>query len=232
MNHKFFRTAFTVLVMAAFLLVTLGAATSSVLAQPAEDKFAGAIPRPVSPGSLTADNTPTFKWTRVENATQYRLKLYKGEGNALVYMKTIQARNCTSTFCSITPGYLLDSGKYRWQVQAYIDGGWKQYSYRKNFNIVVPVPIAPVGTITDTTPVFEWTKVEGALRYRLQIYKVGTPCVLYTKVVEATACGETNCLYELPEVLALGTYRWKVQSFIGEVWRPYSALKYFTVAAE
>jgi len=92
----------------------------------------------------------------------------------------------------------------------------------------VPTPLTPGGTITDTTPTYEWTKVDGATRYRFKL-KEGTT-LIYTDTLAASACGATTCTKTPSTVLAASSYKWKVQAKVGGVWGAYSAFKKFTVS--
>ncbi|MGE5249432.1 MAG: hypothetical protein ACM3QS_04385 [Bacteroidota bacterium] len=183
-------------------------------------------PTPVSPAGATADTTPKYKWTRVATATQYRYQLLKG--TTLVYTKLVGASACGTSYCASTPSNVLTLGSYKWRVQAYAGGVWKPYSAFKAFSITfTPTPIAPSGTITDTTPTYKWTRLIGASQYRYQLLK-GTTLV-YTKIVGSTRCGTTYCTSTPSTVLSAGSYKWRVQAYVGGVWRAYSVYKAFSL---
>jgi Zn-dependent metalloprotease len=91
------------------------------------------IPTPISPSGAGSDTTPTFKWSRVAGATQYRFQVYKGA--AVVYTKTAAAAACAGTTCSNTPAVALPSASYKWRVQALVSGVWQKYSPLKAFSI-------------------------------------------------------------------------------------------------
>jgi C1A family cysteine protease len=95
--------------------------------------------------------------------------------------------------------------------------------------VTVPVLVSPSGTVTDTTPTFTWKKVTNATQYRYQVYQGTT--LLYTKTVQSTACGTTNCTNTPTTVLSLTAHKWRAQAYVGGVWKTYSAYKNFTVAA-
>jgi subtilase family serine protease len=89
-----------------------------------------------------------------------------------------------------------------------------------------PTPIAPSGTISDTTPTFTWTKVSGATQYQFAVYSGTT--LKYSKIVASSACG-TNCSNTPTTVLSAGSYKWEVRAYVSSAWKPYSAFKNFTL---
>ncbi|MGE5251494.1 MAG: hypothetical protein ACM3QS_14930, partial [Bacteroidota bacterium] len=102
------------------------------------------------------------------------------------------------------------------------------YSAFKAFSITfTPTPIAPSGTVTDTTPTYKWTRLIGASQYRYQLLK-GTTLV-YTKIVGSTRCGTAYCTSTPSTVLSAGSYKWRVQAYVGGVWRAYSTYKAFSI---
>ena len=186
------------------------------------------VPYPIAPSGTISDTTPTYSWGKVSGATQYRYQLYKGTTS--VYTKTVLLSACgTTANCVNTPTTVLAAGSYKWMVRAYMGGVWKPFSAYKLFTIsLVPVPVAPSGSITDTTPAYSWKKVNAATKYQYQLYK-GTTHV-YTRTVLSSACGTTaNCVTTPTTVLTAGSYKWKVQAYIGGAWKPYSAYKTFSL---
>jgi hypothetical protein len=112
-----------------------------------------------------------------------------------------------------------------------VGGIWQTYSAVRGFTITAPVAptlIAPTGTIMDTTPTYSWSKLTGATQYQYALLKGTTP--VYTMTVAASACGTTvNCVQTPTSVLSLGAYTWKVRALIAGVWKPFSAVKAFTL---
>jgi hypothetical protein len=187
------------------------------------------VPTPQSPSGNITDTTPTYTWTKVTGATQYRYQLL--QGTTVIYTKTVTSPVCGATTCSNTPATALSYLAYKWKVQAMVGGVWKAYSPFKTFTVKVPVPTpqSPTGTITDTTPTYKWTKVAGATQYRYQLLQGTT--VIYTKTVASSACGASTCSNTPATVLNTLAYKWKVQAAVGTVWSSYSAVKTFTVSA-
>ncbi len=94
------------------------------------------VPTPQLPAGTITDTTPTYRWTKVAGATQYRYQLYKGA--ALVYTKTVTSAVCGASVCVNTPSTVLASAAYKWRVQALVGGAWKSYSVFKPFIVAQP----------------------------------------------------------------------------------------------
>lgn len=104
-------------------------------------KFAGGtsdVPTPQSPSGNITDKTPTYKWTKVTGAAQYRFQLVKG--TTTVYTKTVASSACGATTCTNTPTTALVVSPYKWKVQAKVGVAWKAYSAFKTFTVKAPVP--------------------------------------------------------------------------------------------
>ncbi len=94
-----------------------------------------ALPR--QPASTIWDTTPTFKWTLVRGAPQYRIQVVRG--TSLVYTRVISSAACTSTFCAKTPTIVLPAGLYKWRVQTYVAGTWLPYTRYQKFTLRAPL---------------------------------------------------------------------------------------------
>jgi hypothetical protein len=95
-------------------------------------------PTPISPSGTIPDKTPTFKWSSVFGATQYRFQVL--QGTATVYTKTVSSGACNSATCANTPTNVLSNASYKWHVQAIVGGDWKAYSAFKNFTVSTSAP--------------------------------------------------------------------------------------------
>lgn len=93
--------------------------------------------------------------------------------------------------------------------------------------LAAPVPKAPVGIITTTTPVFKWTPVAGAAYYKLEIYQ-GTTRVLAPSVPKS-ACTPSLCVYALLTDLDYAAHKWHLKAVAGGVSSPWSVYKNFIV---
>jgi ABC-type transport system substrate-binding protein len=190
-------------------------------------KDAVVVPTPIAPTGTITDDTPTYKWTVIANATKYGFQVYKG--TTLIYTKTKLASACGTTYCTLTPTEVLTLGDYKWRVRAYVSGVWKSYSSYLNFSVVSPIPVlvSPKGSITDDTPTYKWKKVVGATKYIYEVYK-GTTKVL-SKTVYASTCGITYCMNTPTNVLTASAYKWRAKAYVGGIWSAFSPYKYFTV---
>ncbi|MGE5248817.1 MAG: FG-GAP repeat domain-containing protein, partial [Bacteroidota bacterium] len=186
-----------------------------------------AVPTPLAPSGSTYDPTPTYKWTKIIGASQYRYQLMRG--TAVVYTRAVSSSICGATACSSTPTAVLPDASYKWRVQAMVGGVWANYSTYKAFGIkTIPTPQAPAGTIWDAAPTFKWSRIPGASGYRFQVMKGTT--LLYTKTLTFTTCTATTCSNTPGTILSdNASYQWRVQAIFGSVSRPYSAYKAFTI---
>jgi hypothetical protein len=105
------------------------------------------VPTPKAPVGTIVDTTPTYTWTRIPGATQYRFQLLKG--TTIVCTKTVASSACGASTCANTPAAPLGYATYRWRVQAMVDNAWKAYSAFKTFTVadcsVVLLPAATGG---------------------------------------------------------------------------------------
>jgi hypothetical protein len=102
------------------------------------------------------------------------------------------------------------------------------FTLGQGYTIVnVPTPTLPVGTITDTTPTYTWSKILGATSYQYQLLK-GTKTI-YTKTVAPGACSPAICANTPTTILVAGSYQWKVRAMVNGVWKNYSPFKVFKV---
>lgn len=187
-------------------------------------------PKPVAPIGNITDTTPTYTWTKIAGATQYQYLLYKG--TTFYYAKTISTSSCGTTTCIDTPTTILPLAGYSWKIRALVAGAWNPFSVLTAFtiktpSIVIPTPLAPVGTIFNTTPTFSWTRITGATSYQYFLYKGTT--FYYSKIVPQGACGATTCSNTPISILPSSIYSWKIRAQVGGVWKPLSVNKSFTV---
>ncbi len=190
---------------------------------------ASSKPTPISPTGTISDTTPTYQWTPVSGATRYLYELRKG--TTVVYTKNVSSSVCGASTCSNTPTDTLSAGSYKWRVRAKVGDAWGVASAFKNFTVATvskPTPISPTGTISDTTPTYQWTPVSGATRYLYELRKGTT--VVYTKNVSSSVCGASTCSNTPTDTLSAGSYKWRVRAKVGDAWGVASAFKNFTVA--
>ena len=152
-NNVFRLFLFLVLVFAITGSPVIGARADSI-----PEKTAVTVPTPVAPKGNDIDTTPTFKWTKVAGATQYKFFIYLGTSTSSLFSKTLSAADCGSTYCTYTMLNKLALGSYRWRVRAYVNGSWMLFSPFLKFAVVTTTPgtISPGGKVTDNTPTFTW----------------------------------------------------------------------------
>ncbi len=95
-----------------------------------------------------------------------------------------------------------------------------------------PIPLQPVGTIFQESNSFEWSPVEGASQYELELYAGDSADPLHTEQFDAAVCEATRCSVD-PKVLldlAVGSYQWRVRAYLDEQWDDWTVRVAFTVA--
>jgi hypothetical protein len=86
-----------------------------------------------SPIGFITDTTPTFTWSKVDHATQYQLRVYKG--STLVLNKYLTTTSCSTYTCSYTQPTAMSKSTYTWKVRAYIPSSWQIFSPTRTFSI-------------------------------------------------------------------------------------------------
>lgn len=99
-----------------------------------------ATPILVSPAGTINNKTPTFKWKKVDGATQYRFQVW--QGTTILYTQTVSSGGCGAVYCTNTPATPLNYATYKWRAQAMVGGVWRAYSTYKNFTVSSPKPNA------------------------------------------------------------------------------------------
>jgi hypothetical protein len=78
--------------------------------------------------------------------------------------------------------------------------------------VTVPTLIAPTGTITTSTPSYQWTPISGGTSYQVQVF-LGTTTVVDATVPASSVCSGNTCSYQPSTTLANGDYTWKVRGY-------------------
>ena len=92
------------------------------------------IPKPISPSAATPTHKPTYKWSKVPNATNYIIHVYQGT-TRIFAKKVLAGAVCDSTTCKIRPNVYLKDGNYKWRVRAIVGGVLRAFSPFKKFNV-------------------------------------------------------------------------------------------------
>jgi hypothetical protein len=107
--------------------------------------FTTPIPTPpiaatqISPSGETADDTPTYTWNAVSNATWYCLYVNDSTGNKINQWYAASEAGCPdgTGICSVTPAVALAPGASQWWIRTYNCGGYGPWSLPgKNFIIL------------------------------------------------------------------------------------------------
>jgi hypothetical protein len=166
--------------------------------------------------TITTTHTPTYIWSKVADATYYRLWVKNSGGTWVMQTLYYGANICGSTNCAVTPATSLDNGVYTWYIQtltATQNGTWSGHG----FTVAMPVPgastlVSPKGTIHSAKPTFIWSRDSVATLYRLWIKDSGGNWVLQNLYAGINICGSTNCAIVSPVTLANGAYTWYIQT--------------------
>jgi hypothetical protein len=93
----------------------------------------------------------------------------------------------------------------------------------------VPTQIAPLNTIQDKTPSYQWTKVSGATNYHYQVYQDST--LLVDVRILSKSCGSSICSQNPDFRLKNENYKWRVRARVNGMWMPWSTFAIFFVSA-
>jgi hypothetical protein len=135
---------------------------------------------PDSPDLISPENgledvmlTQSFLWDTVSSAVLYRFQLSTDSN-----FTTIEYDDIVGTTNYWVGGLELGFVKYYWRVQSNNGGNLSSFSEVRTFTtgIDVPVLISPQDSAINvpTNPTFEWSPVNGAISYTLQISTFGS----------------------------------------------------------
>jgi len=91
-----------------------------------------------------------------------------------------------------------------------------------------PTLISPLGTITEQTPTFTWSKVFGTSSYQYQVWRGSTKVL--DKTVGYSVCASDTCSVKSTLKLDYGAYTWRVRAYVLGVWKPWSEYAGFMVS--
>lgn len=99
-----------------------------------------------------------------------------------------------------------------------------------------PTPVYPAfTTIVDTTPEFQFTRLEGAGKYQIEVTNSITHMTVYTFTGPAN-CDASYCYLQPATVLGIhkfngtnGEYGWRVRGKVSGYWQNWSAVSFFGV---
>ena len=90
---------------------------------------------------------------------------------------------------------------------------------------------APTGTLTTWNGSFNWTGVDGASWYKLDVETAGGTVVTSRTMSISSVCSGLTCSISPAETLSLanGPYKWRIQAYGAWGWDPWSAFQTFTL---
>ena len=186
---------------------------------------------PANGSTLTSD--PNLKWACRQDATRYRVLIYKsGTLYSSLYTDYTAYTPYNSTSSS-TDKPTLPNGSYTWKVEAY-QGSTKidtssSWSFTKSATFSL---LGPANTSTQVNdPLFSWGSLRGASRYKVSIYQDSTLYdylyIDYPSYTPYNSGASSTDKYTLPN----DTYTWKVEAYQGSTLLVTSASWSFTKAA-
>lgn len=126
------------------------------------------IPTPIAPVGTIYTGTPTFEWSADPTVAWYHLWVSGSDGYVTDQWYEAYVV-CGVENCSVMPPLDLPLGYYTWWARGWNAAGYGEWSSGTQFAVSLPlstpVPVAPTGTIYDTTPDFQWNAVAGAEWY-------------------------------------------------------------------
>jgi parallel beta-helix repeat protein len=179
------------------------------------------VPTLTSPsnGSLLNDNTPTLRWTAVNDPSGVKYTLQYSTDNTFQTGTTVE--NLTDNAYTVPTNLALVDAKYYWRVRA-VDGAGNNGNWSGfwSFTIDATPPQAPTqispsngSNMNDNTPTFRWSAVSdpSGVKYRLQYstdnsFQTGT-----------TVDNLLDNTYTVPDTgsLAENKYYWRVRATDG-----------------
>ena len=184
-----------------------------------------AVPNLRQPAGTIADNQPGYRWDHVGGAVEYQL-LVVGADSAQYFNTWYQAVDiCNSTLCDVPQPSPLPEQGYAWYVRARNPYG-STWSPGKLFNVfsgvrpVAPTLLAPIGIISDTTPVYTWSDGGDAYDFMLLVVDSQRNREIHDWYLAADICNGTVCTVTQTVPLTNDNYIWylKARNPAGATW--------------
>jgi hypothetical protein len=154
-------------------------------------------PTATAPKGAITDTTPAFSWAAASGAETYNLEVIGKSSGTLVLSQT------GISGVSFTPvSALPTNADLQWRVAGVNTCGVGPSSVWVDFRITsscptigVPVPQAPIGTVTSTRPTFTWTAAANATSYTLRVSKKNSDgTLIYAQGIATTSYTPTTTL--------------------------------------
>ncbi len=194
--------------------------------EPVEIKVGGAPttpigqPTPIAPIGPISTSTPTYKWTAVPEATDYRLMVFDETSAVLLDAKYSSLDAQCSAECTVTPtAPALKDGDHTFVVTPFkgdvagppSQAGSFKVDTSQNAPPGMPALVSPTGTVTSAAPSFVWNEVSGARDYTLEVLN-GTGLEHQQTYTSVEALCTLQCTVAPPLNLADGDYTFRVRA--------------------
>ena len=191
-------------------------------------------PKPYRPDGTIFNHTyPSFEWEDIHNgAIEYRVQVVGYYDNRIRMDRWYNVNDIYigNGICYVQTDVFLPAGSYSWRVQARnkdFTSGWSSWRdfyvecdycnfnnvYYNSYANTVPTCSFPTGTITVTTPDFQWRTLTGASYYMVTLYD-STGKILFDNQVSNSNCTTELCSwapnFKLPKN---GNYSWSVSGY-------------------
>lgn len=181
----------------------------------------------LEPAGEITSTRPEYSWTSVPGAASYELQVWSGSTKVLDLTRS--SAYCMGDECSAQLWKLLNAGFYQWRVRPYTGGAWMAWSGFRGFSVnSTPQANSPSGQVTLIRPKYQWSRIDSASRYQIEVYHGWTKVLDLTRT-DAYCSGET-CEDTLWKMLSAGDYRWRVRADVNGGWKSWSSLVDFSVS--
>lgn len=183
------------------------------------------VPTLLGPSGNITNAKPTLRWNPVDGADSYNVYLANNT-NGSYSLSTVKGT-------AGIPGEALVAGdSYSFWVQAQATGsGTSDWGGPMNFAIQfldTPIPQAPLGTTSSTTPTLSWTGTTTAESYEVWLYDASSGQQIADQVVQ----GNATTTWTPPALTTGHSYQWWVRALNSSGDNsPWSATANFTINA-
>jgi hypothetical protein len=193
----------------------------------------------IAPSGAVSSLTPTFTWNGVAAASYYLLRVT--DRNQVVteqwYRPTQAGCPLGTEICTVSPAIVVPAGPAEWQVLTWNAMGYGPWSDKRSFSVEIadplagrPTAVSPTGAVALVYPTYTWTRITGAVLYRLAIRVNGAPATHLWFTPAAAGCATVGqCSVVADVMLQNGTADWQVQAWTAVGHGSWSVLVALTV---
>jgi hypothetical protein len=171
----------------------------------------------ISPSGVISDNTPSYTWNTLANATIYQLQVTDAD-NQVIVEETISNCHSDQPVCTFNSTMPLADGNYSWNVQTQNqvgDGPWSQaLSFTVLTTPLAATLVSPQVTLHHNLPTYTWQAVAKADQYLLQVQDASGQVFEQTYTSAEANCSEVThlCSVTPDQELAEGEAQWWIQT--------------------